>query len=68
MTTVCFGGVEKNIPYVVYEEEGEYIAEVGDNRESLKTETFPEAKAAKKWVNRMLDVCCRERNEIDRIV
>ena len=66
MTTVCLGGVENNIPYVVYEEEGEYIAEVGNHRESIKTETFPEVSAAKKWVNRMLDVCCSEQNEIDR--
>ena len=66
MGTVCIGGVEKNISYSIYEdEEGEYIATVNDHKE-IKTETFARVSPAKKWINRMLDNCCSEKNEIDR--
>lgn len=66
MGTVCIGGVENNITYTIYEEEdGEYIATVNNHKET-KTRTFPVASTAKKWVNRMIDGCCSEKNEIDR--
>ena len=38
MTTVCFVGTEKDVTYIIYEEEGEYIATI-DNHKELKTET-----------------------------
>ena len=65
MATICFGGTEKDIIYLIYEEEGEYIATI-DNHKELKTETFPCPAPAKKWINRMLDNCNSEQNEIDR--
>lgn len=66
MTTVFVGGVEKDITYTIYEDaEGEYIATVQNHRE-LKTETFHHPNPAKKWINRMLDKCNSEQNEIDR--
>lgn len=66
MGTVCIGGVEKNITYSIYEdEEGEYVATVNNHKE-VKTETFSCVSPAKKWINRMLDNCSSEKNEIDR--
>ena len=65
MASVCFGGTENDITYTIYEEEGEYIATVNNHAE-IKTEVFPGVAIAKKWVNRMLDDCCGEKNEIDR--
>lgn len=66
MGTVCLGGVENHVSYVIYEEEGEYIAKVDDKRQEVKSQTFPKMNTAKKWVSRMIDVCCREQDEIDR--
>lgn len=66
MGTVCLGGVENHVSYVIYEEEGEYIAKVDDKRQEVKSQTFPKMNPAKKWVSRMIDVCCREQDEIDR--
>ncbi len=65
MTTVCHGGIERNISYVIYEDDGEYIATVDNHQEQL-TQTFPNLKPAQKWVNRIIDICCSEQNEIDR--
>ena len=65
MATVCLGGKERNISYLIYEEEGEYIATVNDHKEQPKIETFPHPSPAKKWVNRMLDNCHSKQNEID---
>jgi len=65
METVCFAGIENNITYSIYEDEGEYIATVNDHKD-IKTKTFPASSTAKKWINRMLDDCCSEKNEIDR--
>jgi len=65
MTTVCYGGTERDISYVIYEEEGDYIATI-DNHRELMIETFPRLQTAQKWVNRILDICCSEQNEIDR--
>jgi len=66
MITVGFGGTKNDVSYVIYEEEGEYIAKVDNHKDTPKVETFPQIATAKKWVNRMLDVCCREQDEIDR--
>ena len=66
MTTICFGGTERDVSFIIYEEEGEYIAQVDNHREMLKIEKFQQLSPAKKWVNRMLDRCCCEQNEIDR--
>ena len=65
MTTVCYGGTERNISYVIYEEEGDYIATIDNHKEQL-TETFSKLYPAQRWVNRILDLCCSEQNEIDR--
>ena len=65
MRTICHGGTERNISYVIYEEYGDYIATIDNHKEHL-TETFPQLTAAKKWVNRILDICWSEQNEIDR--
>jgi len=66
MGTVCIGGIDKDITYTIYEDEdGEYIATVKNHKE-LKTETFHKPAPAKKWINRMLDKCNSEQNEIDR--
>ena len=66
MTTICFGGTERTTTYVIYEEDGEYIAQVNNHSEIMKVERFPQLPPAKMWVNRMLDTCCCEQNEIDR--
>jgi hypothetical protein len=66
MATVCLGGTENDVSFLIYEDEGEYIAQIINHRESMKIETFPKLSPAKKWVNRMLDTCCCEQNEIDR--
>lgn len=65
MTTVCYGGTERNISYVIYEDEGDYIATIDNHKEQL-TETFHKLYPAQQWVNRILDLCCCEQNEIDR--
>ena len=66
MTTICFGGKEREASFVIYEVEGESIAQVNTHRETLKTEKVHNISPAKKWVNMMLDTCCCEQNEIDR--
>lgn len=65
MGTIGYGGTVQNISYVIYEEAGDYIATIDNHKEHL-TETFPRLAAAQLWVNRILDVCCSEQNEIDR--
>lgn len=66
MTTICLGGSERDVSFLIYEEEGEYIAQVNNHKETAKIETFQTLPPAKKWVNKMLNTCCHERNEIDR--